>query len=372
METDLQAHVAFFLSGKVNTPNLEVIDRRELCPAPFAAYRDLSRLRYDFPLILIAGSLDDPCVESLSGLVDGILGRIARGGDADRIRKHVLRLERHIRALAAAGRGGRLSALWDEAAKELGKDDESIAESLALARANLKVDGEVVDCGGAMPYKLIQHVWALTRARRARRFGEIVKRLVIRLSEILQADFANSSAGRSAANLERTFGSGPLDQFDFEKMSALLCRSTPKENISPSRRRRIEKLLETLGTQQFFPSPHSTGTPFEFAFESCGEAIAAYRERLPKAIALAKAVAIGELEVRGEYDEARHDRLFESFGENGLDPHEMDFFPDYLVCINAERLPGGELGALTEIMSLNLPVKVLVQTDDVIEESSIA
>ena len=162
-----------------------------------------------------------------------------------------------------------------------------------------------------------------------------------------------------------------LDQFDFDVMSKLLTKSAPKENLSKNRKKRIEKLLTTLKTQQFFPSPHSTSKPYVFAFESCSEAIKAYRERLPKAIELAKAVAVAELEVRGEYSEAKHDRLFESFGENGLDPRDMALFPDYLVQIDAESLPGGELGALTEIMSLNLPIKVLVQTDDVIEESPI-
>ena len=41
MEADLQAHVAFFLSGKASTPNLDTIDRLNLRPALFAGYRDL-------------------------------------------------------------------------------------------------------------------------------------------------------------------------------------------------------------------------------------------------------------------------------------------------------------------------------------------
>lgn len=372
MEADLQAHVAFFLSGKANTPNLETIDRLDLRPALFAGYRDLTTMRYDFPLLLLKDEAGAPCVESLSGLIDGILDKIARGTDGERIRKHVLRLEQHIRTQAATGKEGKLSVLWDKAAKELGKNDKPVADSLARARANLKADGEVVDCNGAMPFQLIGHVWALTQTQRARRFGDVADRLVIKLSEILQADFANSNAGRSAANLKRTFGSGPMDQFDFDVMSKLLSKSAPKENLSKNRKKRIEKLLTTLKTQQFFPSPHSTSKPYVFAFDSCGEAIRAYRERLPKAIELSKAVAIAELEVRGEYSESKHDRLFESFGENGLDPRDMALFPDYLARIHAEQLPGGELGTLTEIMSLNLPIKVLVQTDDVIEESPIS
>ncbi|MDR1708562.1 MAG: hypothetical protein LBS70_02450 [Candidatus Accumulibacter sp.] len=372
MEAELQAHVAFFLSGKANTPSLEAIDRLKLRPALFAGYRDLSRLRYDYPVILTdAPGEEAACVESLSGLIDGILDKIAHGENAERTRAQLLRLERHIRAQAIAGKPGRLSALWDKAAAELGKGDKALAETLAHARANLKADGEVIDCNGAMPSRLIGHIWTLTQAGRARRFDENVGRLIVKLSEILQADFANSNAGRSAANLKRSFGSGPMDRFDFDVMSKLLNRSAPKENISKMRKKRIEKLLAILKTQQFFPSAHSTAEPYAFAFDSCGEAIKAYRERLPKAIELAKAIAIGELEVRGEYSEAKHERLFESFGDDGLDPREMGLFPDYLACVRAERLPEGELASLTEIMSLNLPIKVLVQTDDVIEASPI-
>jgi len=372
MEADLQTHVAFFLTGKTNSPNLDAIDRLNLRPALFAGYRDLAQLRYDFPLVLINDPQGGTSIESLSGLIDGILDKIARGSDADKIRKHVLRLEQHIRAQAASGKEGLLSALWDKAARALGKDDKQIADSLSRARANLKADGEVVDCNTAMPYQLIGHVWALTQTQRARRFSQIMDRLVVRLSEILQADFANSNAGRSAANLKRTFGSGPMDQFNFDAMSRILCKSAPKESLSKSRKKRIEKLLSTLTTQRFFPAPAVGGDPYTFAFESCNDAIKAYRERLPKAIELSKAVAIAELEVKGEYSEAKHDRLFESFGEAGLDPRDMAIFPDYLVRIHADKLPGEELSSLTEIMSLNLPIKVLVQTDDVIEESPIS
>lgn len=371
MEADLQAHVAFFLSGKINTPNLSSIDGLNLRPALFANYRDLTRLRYDFPLVLLKDAPDGPCVESLSGLIDGILEKIAKGSDGDRIRKHVLRLEQRIRALATAQDSAPLIPLWEKAASELTSEDKEVAEALSRARANLKVDGEVIDCNASMPFHYLGHVWALTQTRRARRFGDIVKRLVIKLNEILQADFATSNVGRSAENLKRSFGSGPMDHFDFEAMSRILAKSTPKESLTKSRRRRIEKLLATLQSQQFFPTSQSDNGTYTFAFDSCAAAIAAYRERMPKAIELSKAVAVAELEVKGEYSESKHDRLFESFGESGLDPRDMAIFPDYLVRLRGHELPGEELSWLTEIMSLNLPIKVLVQTDDVIERSPI-
>ncbi len=369
MEADLQAQVTFFLTGKKNTPNLDDVDRLNLRPALFSGYKDLTRLRYDFPLVLVKDQPGGVFTASLSGLIDGILDKIAQGSDGERIRKHVQRLEQQIRVLLSKGAQGRLTALWDEAAKALAKDDKQIAESLARARANLKVDGEIIDCDAALPSHLLGHAWALTQTQRARKFGEIVNRLVHKLSDILQADFANSNAGRSAANLKRTFGSGPMDHFDFEAMSRILSKSAPKENLGGTRRQRIENLLDTLKSQKFFPAPASTGKPYAFSFDSCGSALKAYRERLPKAIELAKAMAIADLEIRGEYSEAKHDRIFAAFGENGLDAREMSLFPDYFVHIEAGKATGAELGILTEILSLNLPIKILVQTDDVIEAS---
>lgn len=145
MEADLQSFVAFYLTGKKPADRLEDIGKDKLRPALFAAYRDLTRLRYDFPLVLVDAAEGEGFAEPLSGLVDDILDKVAQGADAERIRKNVLRLEQEIRARLAHGEHGLFSALWDKAAKPLAKEDPAIADSLARARANLKIDGEVLD-----------------------------------------------------------------------------------------------------------------------------------------------------------------------------------------------------------------------------------
>ena len=372
MEANLQAHVAFFLSGKKTTPNLDTIENLKLRPALFANYRDLTRLRYDFPLILITDPDNEDYVESLSALIDGILDKIARSSNSDRIRKHVLRLEQKIRELST-GKSGQLSSLWEQAEKLLVKEDKQTQDSLVLARTHLEIDGEIVDCNEAMPSQLIGHAWALMQTQRARIFSETASQLILKLSDILKADIANSNVGKSAVNLKRSFGSGPMDQFDFDTMSNILCKSTPKENLTKSQRQRVEKLLSILRTQKFFPlSVAGNHKLYGFVFDSCVGAVKAYRERLSEAIELSKAMAVADLVAKGEYSEEKHDRIFESFGEDGIDPRDMAIFPGYLVRLHADKMPGAELSALTEIMSLNLPVKILVQTDDVIEESPIS
>ncbi len=370
MDVDLQTQLRFYLTGKNAGKGLDAIHGLDLRPALFASYRDLSQLRYDFPLVLIKNQPDDAFAEPLSGLIDDILDKVAQGADAERIGKHLLRLEQEIRTQVAAGASGLFSAVWDQAAATLSQGDPLMADSLSRARANLKIDGELVDCQAALPGTLLGHAWGLTQTRRAAQFSQSIKRLVLKLSDILKADFVNSDAGKSAENLKSSFGSGPKDSFDFEAMSRILTRSAPKKNLSPNRRNRVTQLLETLQLQHFFATQASeVDATYTFAFDNCSAALQAYRERLPRLIELAKAVAIAELEIKGEYNEAKHDPLFDSFGANGLETSDLALFPDYLVRINTRGLSGPEQSTLTEILSGDVPIKILVQTDDVIEES---
>ena len=141
--------------------------------------------------------------------------------------------------------------------------------------------------------------------------GDDIKRLILKLTDILQADYVNSEAGKSAENLRHAFGSGPMDSFNFEAMSHLLNQASPRGHLPKRRRQRISSLITTLRTQRFFPMsavelglPESAArreAPYSFAFDSCSGALKAYRERLPKAVELARAVAIAGLEVKGKY-----------------------------------------------------------------------
>ena len=376
MEADTQAHVAFFLTGRLPSEHLDAVDGLGLRPALFAGYRELTQLRYDFPLLLVAGRTDKLFAQSLSGLIDSALATVARGSDGERIGKHVLRLEQEIRVLAAGGTAASFSALWDKAAGRLAKAaDKSFEDSLRRTRAAIKFDGEVADCDVALPSRLLQHAWAAVQKQKCEGFRKDLDRLVLKLSDILKADFERSEAGRSAKHLEAAVGSGFVDAFDFDAMSRMLSKALPKDQFPESRRKRIRELLDVLGTQQFFPSPAAPAKKgggakhYCFLFDTCADALSAFRERMPKLIELAKAIAITELEIDGQYSESKHDALFEQFGANGLDPQDLAPFPDYLVCVNAEKMQAVEHAQLMEILSSGLPIKVLLQIDDVVEES---
>ena len=119
MEADLQSFVTFYLTGRRQATPLEGIEALKLCPASFSGFQDLTRLRYDFPLVLVDEPVGEGFAEALSGVIDTLLQTFAADADGERIRKLVLRLEQTIRQRLAHGASGRLSELWDQAAQSL-------------------------------------------------------------------------------------------------------------------------------------------------------------------------------------------------------------------------------------------------------------
>jgi 4Fe-4S single cluster domain of Ferredoxin I len=375
MEAKLQSQVAFHLTGRRPAAGLETVEPLSLRPALLARYRDLTALRYDFPLVLVDCGADGDRVQALSGLVDRLLQDIARGDDAERVTRHVLRLERQLRVLLAEGVEGSLSTLWDMAAERLGvREDESLRDSLGRARVALKIDGALVDCDAALPARLVAHAWRAAQDAKAARFRATVGRLIQKLSDILRADFNRSDAGRSAESLKASIGDLHADLFDFGAMSRLLTKAAPETMLSESRRTRIRALLSVLESQRFYAGTAGAGggeSAYSFVYQSCADALAAYRERLVQQSAVARAMAVAELEIAGEFREVRHAPFFETYGADGLDPADQALFPDYLVCVNVQQLDAAETFTLSEILSAGLPMKVLVQTDDILEESPV-
>ncbi len=376
MQAELQAHIAFHVIGKRPGGEPDTADEIDLRPALLAEYRDLSALRYDFPLALMRDAEGEASVRSLSGLIDEVVKEIAGGADGERLRQHALRLEREMRTLVVEGASQSLSDLLDNAASRLAaQNDERLGDSLKRIRAALKADGEIVDCDKAMPHRLVRHVWKTAHDSKARAFRNEIDTLVVKLSDILRADFVRSEEGLSAERLAASVGATYRETFDFAVMSRMLAQTSAKASLPESRRRRIRWLLSALKSQRFYP-PVGGGDkrigvaePYGFLFDNCADAVAAYRERGPKMIEVAKAIAMAKLEIEGSYNESRHDGFFEDFGANGLDPSDAARFPDCLICVHAAGKEAADNDLILRALAAGLPAKVLVQTDDLLEPS---
>ena len=305
MAAKFQDQLVFHMTGRRSGEGLAALEAQSMRPALFAGYRDLTRLRHDFPLVLTDPGMADGFAASLTVLVNQALEGLApRGIEGERLRKHVLRLERELRATLAAGGSGALSDLWAAAADRLASaSDESVAKILAAAGKAIKADGELVDCDEALPSRFMIHAWRHVQAQKSALFHGHVDALQRKLSDILRAAYAHSAAGQQPAALKAAVGGMHADDFDFAAMSRLVGKNVPKDELPAARRARIERVLSVLRAQRFHASRLGTeGGTHDFLFDNVAAAVGAYRDRLPQVVELVKALAIAELESRNGYD----------------------------------------------------------------------
>jgi ferredoxin len=376
MAAKFQDQLVFHMTGRRSGDSLAPFDAAAMRPALLAGYRDLARLRYDYPLVLVESGVADGYAVSLTLLVNQVLEALApRGIDGERLRKHVLRLEREMRALLAEGEQGTLSELWAKAAARFASHaDPSVAKVLAHAGESIRLDGEMAACDERLPGRFMIHAWRHVQAQKAALFQGHLDQLQRKLSDILRAAFVHSQAGQQPEALRASVGGMHADDFDFAAMSRLVVRGVPKDELPATRRKRIESALAVLQSQDFHSAPSKGGKGAlsdAFLFDNVAAAVADYRARLPRAVALVRAIAIAELEARNGYDETDHDPFFAAFDEHSLTADDLALFPDYLVCIPADRNDAPENAGLMDTLSSGLPVKVVVQVTDLLEESSL-
>ena len=382
MPTKPHAQLLFHLTGRRASSGqddgLRAIDGLGLRPALMAPYRDLTELRHDFPLVLVERGAAADCVRSLSSLVDAVLKDVApRGIEGERLRRHALQLEREIRRAVDQGTTGTLAELWHAAAARLGaREGQTLEQVLGHAGGALRADGPVLGCSPDMPARLITNAWQAAQRVKARQFHADLSVLVLKLSDILRAAYLHSQAGYQPQSLKASIAGPHQDAFDFDRLSRIVGKSSPRDELPATRRERLLRTLAVLESQRFFApieqaAPAGSGETFEFAFDNCAAAAQAFGQRQAEVVEMVKVISIAELETQGRYNEAEHDAFFDAFDENSLTADDLARFPDYLVCMAPERNDAPENAMLMEMLSSGMPVKVLVQTGDLLEEASI-
>jgi len=377
MSVEMQEMIHFHLTGKRGNGETGAALQPGTWPALLAPYRQLSKLRYDFPLILLEGGDTHAFIDTLSGVMNRLLREIAPEGDKGaRLRQYVLRLETRMRELVADGIDTTVFKLWERAEKALltecqKPEAEALKNSLATARFALGIDGRVVDCDDRLPASVMRHAWEKVEAKRARKSLEQIDTLVIRLRNMIKVDDLKSGRSRSPQKLKQTLGRRYKDAFDFELMSEILDDSAPHNRLPADRRRRVRSALSILEKQKFFAQSgddkserHSAR--YRFVFDRPSSAIKAYNERLPEIANVIRAIGIAELECENAYRESKHTAYFERFDVQALAPADLALFPSYLICLQERDCDTRDKAELMEIASSDLPMNVLLQVSDVL------
>jgi len=351
-------------------------------PALFAGYRDLRQLRYDYPLVLVENDGGSTRVQSLTGIVDDLIRKVAPPGPQGKaFRWQLLHLEDSVREHVAGGGAGRLAQLWRKAEADLlkssdGAGREALVRNLDVAREMLETDGAVIDCDEKTPVRFLVHAWNTIHATKAKAFRKRVDGMILKLSDILKADFIKSNKARSPEILKSAVGDTFDTDFDFDAMSRVLVEGSHGDMLSAERRRRIEAVLMVLHSQRFYGPGRASVSwaedvePYSFIFDNCAAAMDAFRDRLPQMVDFIEAVSIAELEIQNKYRPALHDPFFERFDESELTADDLALFPSYLVCLRDGESDAGETVRALEAIASGFPVKVLIQTDDILGDPS--
>ena len=353
-----------------------------LMPALFARYGDLTALRHDYPLVLVEGEDAPQIIRPLSRIVDDALEAAApMGPDGEAMRQQVLKLEQRIREKVAAGSEELLSELWRVCEADLVRESGEapfgpMDRNMDLVRQKVTVDGKVIGCDAATPDRILGHAWQKVHHARARQFRKKVDGLILKLTDILKSDHMKSDEAHSADALSKAMGMDNDNSIDFSMLSDMLHRVQPEDRLPQDRVNRIKNALHVLQTQAFFgPGRASYTEPskaicYSYVFTSCSMALEAYRERLPSVVEFVKALTIAEMEVQNKYVSDLHDEVFASFDEHDLTAEQMALLPSAMIYLRDGVTDSAELAQAYEALAYGLPIKVLIQVDDVLGPTS--
>ncbi len=350
---------------------------RSPLPALLHPYRELSRVRHEFPVVL-NGSDSGAAVRPLTQVIDEVIASAAdEGDDGQRLRHAVLRLESAMRSLVENHDGDRLSLVWDRAAATLFETtnlpDEkagAMREAITRARAQLGTDGELISCTPQAPARFFSSCASAWWTERCAQWRGELENLIKQADNILVADFDHSEAAMQPEHLRETLGTE--EEMDVQAMSSLL-RSAPHGATLPeARRSRVRDAIAILKAMfpLFSANPGKRArAPIrsDAIFENVVEAQSEYDRRMEAMTAFFKAVRIARLEIQNQYRDAVHDEYFTRFNRMHLTSDELALVPPVLVRVTDASLARNGAGDLLNILNSRSGIKVLLEMQNLYE-----
>jgi ferredoxin len=370
----------FFLSGikPVQKPAYEMPGR--LTPALLYLYRNLSKIRYDYPLCIVDKPGENWAIP-LKTIFDTLVNEASPGGEEGaQFTRNLLNLESKIKARVEKSGPARLSELWKIAAKSMIKESRSknqkkdtAEEHLATARDALKSDGIIVPCSPDTPLHLLEAAETIFWREKVKKYGEEIHDITSRLKDMLKAYEMKSPRAFAAEELKASLGTEE-DELDFETFSDIVSQNTPSQKMPDKRRQRITRSLKSLEAQYaFFSAAGKEKAEFSPVTQnyakSTKKAVDTCHQQKTALLEFFKSVRIARLELENRYREDSHDPFFKEFNRKFLSETELSLFPPVLLSLNANKLSSEDKNHLVEILSSDMPVKILLRVDDLFVET---
>ena len=382
----------FHLGDPGATAQLESLGT-DILPALLDPYRDTSRLRYTYPLLLFPVQGQDGHAKSdelacpLAEWLQQAVAAFAPGDDGARILKdHLPWLDHHLRQALADVEGpvdafSRLKEAGEALQGHLGLDT-SAQERLGAdiqSLAHQAPPGSAVMAYGRYPaMHLLVHAIRSRAVPRRARFHSLIGNCIRGLEELLEVEWIKSDESIEPARARDSVGPGN-ELFDVAALSEVMDHSRGTQRMPAERRARIEQALEVLKGWEDDPTlvhfvhdgrldcdwlrKEDAVTDMQELVDEgpCGRATEVFDAHAAKLAEIFAAVRIAQLEINGIYDPAIHDPWFAKFNWEGFSQDELLLVPTVIAVGDAQWLAGEGMHGFSQLLSSGRPVQILVR-----------
>lgn len=380
----------FHLGDPQARSELATIDS-DLLPALLNAYRDTSKLRYDYPLFLNPVG-DGNCAlcqqcdlaEPLSGYLSDLINGFAPGSNGARILKDNLSWFERAMRQHLHGVEGPVSA--KENIEKIGADlvkhlnlkeshSEQLQQDLEKLIAAIPDAGKLLSYGRFPAIHLLIHIIRCKVLPRHRNLQQQISQLIRDLKTLLEVDQSKSAEALAPEKLGHSLGSlGSM--FNTDNLSKVMDHSQGSIGLPTERRARIELTLQTLKGYQHHETivhfVHSIGSDNSWmekipgfisdeAEAPCEAATTIFDSEAERLAEIFKAVRTAQLEIDNSYNPEIHDPWFATFNWESFTADELLLVPAVIALESATNVAGEGMPAFSRLLNSGRPVQIFVR-----------
>jgi ferredoxin len=343
-------------------------------PALLAPFRDPTRVRQEYPLVLTAAA-EGLSVRPFGEVLPTWLQRAT--AQARVLQDNLQRLERRVRLLLVERPDGEPIALLREAGQQMIAElqlRDSVAAGVRSDFASM-LEGlpalELLPLNATTPMRLLLAV-SRRQVRDARaKFASRANQLAGQLRGLLQIEAQKDPAARGADAVQKSLGGGAARFFDSAKLARNVGDHRGSMRADPERRQRLQQALSTIAAYlaaEPMPEfelvhtgevPAVAGVSLQPCDEACAGAAARFDHFAAALLPVVRSLQLAELERRGGYEPERHDAMLAAMTWRDLAPDELHVLPVVAALAPARALAGHAMQSLTRLLTSGRPVQVL-------------
>jgi ferredoxin len=377
----------FFLGDPVAREQVAAVDG-DFLPALMNPFRDVSKVRYDYPLFLYSpvGRRGGPLAKPLSQYLRDTVEGFAAGADAAKILKDNLAwLERNLRQeLSSQEAPVTAEPLFAKATDALQQHLNLTGENQARLQGDLekflkavkKANGQLLGYSKYVAIQLMGHAVRSHVVPRRVQFQGRVSELIKGLRNLLEVEHEKTEAATKPEAVKSSVG-GAGKLFDASALSAVIKKhSHGSISMKPEQRARVEAALKTLKDYAEDPialrlihNGRLAGAWLEQTSDitavvdadPCTKATELFDIEAAKLAKIIAAARIADLEIKGLYDPQIHDAWFANFNWEGFSQDEMLLLPAVVAVDAADRIGGEGMASFSRLLTSGRPIQILVR-----------